>query len=83
MKIYPIYRSYTDLLSDSAVKNSLLGDVEMFQVYLWVCALEKDISKGSTRIISIVRNPLSHIKSAVGTYSRSSALAWTGNSRSS
>ncbi|MGI2908505.1 hypothetical protein [Tolypothrix sp. VBCCA 56010] len=83
VKIYPISRSYTDFLSDSMVKTSLLRDVEMFQVYLWVCALEKDISKGSTKIISIVCHALSHIKSAVGTYSRSSALARTGNSRSS
>lgn len=69
VKIYPNYRSYTDLLSDSVVKTSSIRDAEMFQVYLWVCALEKDISKGSTRIISIVCHALSHIKSAVGTYS--------------
>ncbi|GAX44842.1 hypothetical protein NIES4075_58610 [Tolypothrix sp. NIES-4075] len=75
VKIYPNYRSYTNLLSDSVVKTSSIRDVEMFQVYFWVCALEKDISKGSTRIISILCHPLSHIKSAVGTYSRSSALA--------
>ncbi|NEU74700.1 hypothetical protein PI95_019600 [Hassallia byssoidea VB512170] len=83
VEIYPNYRSYTGLSSDSMVKTSLLRDVEMFQVYVWVCALEKDISKDSTRIISIVCHALSHIKSAVGTYSRSSALTWTGNSRSS
>jgi len=80
VKIYPNYRSYTGLLSDSVVKTSSIRDVEMFQVYLWVCALEKDISKGSTRIISIVRHALSHIKSAVGTYSPNAVLAWTGNS---
>jgi len=44
VEIYPNYRSYTGLLSDSVVKTSSIRDVEMFQVYLWVCALEKDIS---------------------------------------
>ncbi len=75
VEIYPNYRSYTGLLSDSMVKTSSIRDIEMFQVYLWVCALEKDISKNSTRIISIVCHALSHIKSAVGTYSSNAALA--------
>ena len=44
VEIYPNYRSYTGLLSDSVVKTSSIRDVEMFQVYLWVCALEGDIS---------------------------------------
>lgn len=44
VEIYPNYRSYTGLLSDSAVKTSSIRDVEMFQVYVWVCALEGDIS---------------------------------------
>ena len=44
IEIYPNYRSYTGLLNDSVVKTSSIRDIEMFQVYLWVCALEKDIS---------------------------------------
>jgi hypothetical protein len=44
VEIYPNYRSYTGFLSDSVVKTSSIRDVEMFQVYLWVCALEGDIS---------------------------------------
>jgi Phycobilisome protein len=44
VEIYPNYRSYTGLLSDPVVKISSIRDVEMFQVYLWVCGLEKDIS---------------------------------------
>lgn len=44
MALYPAYRSYTGNLSDSTVKTSSIRDVEMFQVYLWVCALEGNIS---------------------------------------
>ncbi|MGI8499722.1 MAG: hypothetical protein ACR2LR_01075 [Hassallia sp.] len=80
VEIYPNYRSYTGLLSDSVVKTSSIRDIEMFQVYLWVCALEGDISKGSTRVISIVCHALSHIKSAVGTYLPNAALVGTANS---
>ncbi len=44
VKIYRNYHSCTGFLTDSVVKTSSIRDVEMFQVYLWVCALEKDIS---------------------------------------
>ena len=44
VEIYPTYRCHTGLLSDSVVKTSSIRDVEMFQVYLWVCALEGNIS---------------------------------------
>jgi hypothetical protein len=40
---YSIYRSYTGKLSNSQVQISSIRDVEMFQVYLWVCALEGNI----------------------------------------
>jgi Phycobilisome protein len=44
IEIYPTYRSYTGRLSDAAVKTSSIRDVEMFQVYLWVCTLEGSIA---------------------------------------
>jgi hypothetical protein len=44
IQMYPNYRSYTGLLSESVVKISSIRDVEMFQVYLWVCALEGNIA---------------------------------------
>ncbi|MBE9039715.1 hypothetical protein IQ235_02760 [Oscillatoriales cyanobacterium LEGE 11467] len=40
---YPHYTSYTGKLSNPTVKISSIRDVEMFQVYLWVCALESNI----------------------------------------
>lgn len=39
--IYPNYRSYSGLLSNPDVRISSIRDVEMFQVYLWVSALEQ------------------------------------------
>lgn len=44
IEIYPTYRFYTVRLSDAAVKISTIRDIEMFQVYLWVCTLEESIA---------------------------------------
>ena len=44
VEIYSTYRFHTGLLSNYVVKTFSIRDVEMFQVYLWVCALEGDIS---------------------------------------
>jgi hypothetical protein len=41
--LYPNYQSASGLLSKPSVRVSSLRDVEMFQVYLWVCVLEGDI----------------------------------------
>ncbi|MGQ4647936.1 hypothetical protein [Lyngbya aestuarii] len=41
-ELYPRYRSYSGLLSNPAVQVSSIRDIEMFQVYLWVCILEKN-----------------------------------------
>ncbi|MEM9451341.1 MAG: hypothetical protein AAGA75_22785 [Cyanobacteria bacterium P01_E01_bin.6] len=43
LELYPNHRCYTGLLRDSAVRVSSIRDVEMFQVYLWVCILENNI----------------------------------------
>jgi hypothetical protein len=43
LREYPLYRSHGGKLSHSQVQISSIRDVEMFQVYLWVCALEGNI----------------------------------------
>lgn len=40
----PDYASYTGPLSADAVRTSSIRDVEMFQIYLWTCMLENNIS---------------------------------------
>ncbi len=40
----PDYVSYTGPLNDATVRTSSLRDVEMFQIYLWTCVLENNIS---------------------------------------
>ncbi|BAZ11275.1 hypothetical protein NIES4071_31010 [Calothrix sp. NIES-4071] len=42
--IYPRYHTHSGSLSDPVVKIASIRDVEMFQVYLWVCILEDSIS---------------------------------------
>ncbi|MEH1962654.1 MAG: hypothetical protein V7L05_22950 [Nostoc sp.] len=40
IEFYPNYNSMSGALSNPIVKTSSIRDVEMFQIYLWVCALE-------------------------------------------
>ncbi|AFY32783.1 hypothetical protein [Calothrix sp. PCC 7507] len=44
IELYPNYQSMSGTLSAPAVKISSIRDVEMFQVYLWLCALEGNIA---------------------------------------
>nr|WP_026732976.1 hypothetical protein [Fischerella sp. PCC 9605] len=44
IEIYPNYRSGSGLLREPRVQISSIRDVEMFQVYLWVCSLEGSIN---------------------------------------
>ena len=44
IELYPTYRSYSGRLNNKKVAISSIRDVEMFQVYLWVCALEGNIT---------------------------------------
>jgi hypothetical protein len=44
IQLYPNYSTYSGLLSDPAIKIASTRDTEMFQIYLWVCVLEKNIS---------------------------------------
>jgi len=41
---YPTYRCYSGALSDAVIQVSTIRDIEMFQVYLWVCGLEGSIA---------------------------------------
>lgn len=43
-QLYPHYRSLNGYLTEPAVRISSIRDVEMFQVYLWVCTLEGNIA---------------------------------------
>ncbi|MEO1429425.1 MAG: hypothetical protein AAFV71_10245 [Cyanobacteria bacterium J06633_8] len=44
IELYPAYRSYSGNLNNQKVIISSIRDVEMFQVYLWVCVLEGNIA---------------------------------------
>lgn len=44
IKLCPDYTSYTGSLSSATVRTSSIRDVEMFQIYLWTCMLENNIS---------------------------------------
>lgn len=44
IELYPNYQCSSGLLSKSNVRISSVRDVEMFQVYLWVCVLEENIT---------------------------------------
>ncbi len=43
IQIYPTYSSYSGNLSNPTVRIASIRDTEMFQVYLWVCMLERSI----------------------------------------
>jgi hypothetical protein len=44
IEIYPYYSSYSGYLANPAIKVASIRDTEMFQMYLWVCILEKSIA---------------------------------------
>lgn len=44
LRVYPNYRCYSGALVESALQVSSVRDVEMFQVYLWVAALEGSVA---------------------------------------
>lgn len=43
VRAYPRYRCYSQQLSHPTVRISSVRDVEMFQVYMWVCLLEGNL----------------------------------------
>lgn len=44
VQLYPNHRSQRGALSEPAVRISSIRDIEMFQAYLWLCALEGNMS---------------------------------------
>ncbi|AKG24052.1 hypothetical protein [Calothrix sp. 336/3] len=44
IELNPHYYSLSGSLNDSPVKTSSIRDVEMFQVYLWICTLEGSVA---------------------------------------
>lgn len=42
-RLYPCYRCYSQQLNHPTVRISSVRDVEMFQVYMWVCLLEGNL----------------------------------------
>jgi hypothetical protein len=40
---YPRYQCHSGLLSEPNIRTSSIRDVEMFQVYMWVCLLEVNL----------------------------------------
>lgn len=44
LDLYPNYCCHSGLLNDSTVRVSSIRDIEMFQVYLWICVLEDSIA---------------------------------------
>lgn len=43
-ELFPTYRTMSGFLIEPAVRTSSIRDMEMFQVYLWVCALEGSVA---------------------------------------
>jgi hypothetical protein len=44
IELYPHYSSHSGYLSNPAVKVASIRDIEMFQLYLWICVLEKSVT---------------------------------------
>ncbi|MFB2833575.1 hypothetical protein [Floridanema evergladense] len=44
IELYPNYSTYSGSLKNPVVKTATIRDVEMFQVYLWVCVLENSVA---------------------------------------
>lgn len=44
IELYPSYRCHSGLLSNPEIKISSIRDIEMFQVYLWLCTLEESVA---------------------------------------
>lgn len=44
IELFPRYETMSGMLTDEVVKTSSIRDVEMFQVYLWVCVLEGSVA---------------------------------------
>jgi hypothetical protein len=52
-QLYPRYRCYSGLLSSEKIRVSSIRDVEMFQVYMWVCLLEGNLHALETELFPL------------------------------
>jgi Phycobilisome protein len=52
-QLYPRYRSHSGFLTDPTIRTSSIRDVEMFQVYMWVCLLEGNLHALETELFPL------------------------------
>lgn len=52
-QLYPRYRCHSGLLSSPNIRTSSIRDVEMFQVYMWVCLLEGNMHALETELFPL------------------------------
>lgn len=52
-QLYPTHRSRRGRLTDEGIKASTERDLEMFQVYLWLCLLERNMTSVENELIPL------------------------------
>lgn len=52
-QLYPRYRTHSGFLTDPVIRTSSIRDVEMFQVYMWVCLLEGNLHALETELFPL------------------------------
>ena len=52
-QLYPSYRCHSGLLNTPHIRTSSIRDVEMFQVYMWVCLLEGNLHALETELFPL------------------------------
>ncbi|MEG4967959.1 hypothetical protein QUB11_15160 [Microcoleus sp. B6-A1] len=52
-QLYPRYRCHSGLLNTPNIRTSSIRDVEMFQVYMWVCLLEGNLHALETELFPL------------------------------
>ena len=52
-QLYPRYRCHSGLLNSPNIRTSSIRDVEMFQVYMWVCLLERNLHALETELFPL------------------------------
>ena len=55
VQLYPNHRSQRGALNEPAVRISSIRDIEMFQAYLWLCALEGNMSAVEEELLPLCR----------------------------
>ena len=52
-QLYPRYRCHSGPLNSPHIRTSSIRDVEMFQVYMWVCLLERNLHALETELFPL------------------------------